>query len=190
MSDLKFQKVLALPTTFTPNTIYIVGNGEFNNVAGMYVSDLTGTTVRSIVDVAFTSDLIKNMLAEINSGRTFVVDTYSDLSTVDTNLYTMTMVIDATGDVSVNSGAALYVYRQTTTSWVKISETESNDLVFDWQYLQNKPNATKEEIDAAVAASHSHSNSEVLNKIGEDQEGNITFNNVVITPTLLTKVEW
>ncbi len=190
MSDLKFQKVLVLPTTFTPNTIYIVGNGEVNNVAGMYVSDLTGTTVRSIVDVAFTSDLINNMLSEINSGRTFVVDTYSDLSTVDTNLYTMAMVIDATGDVSVNSGAALYVYRQTTTSWVKISETESNDLVFDWQYLQNKPNATKEEIDAAVAASHTHNNSEVLNKIGEDQEGNITFNNVVITPILLTKVEW
>lgn len=47
------------------------------------------------------------------------------------------LVLDATGDPSVESGAAEYVYDG--TNWQKISELNDLDLVINWEDIQNKP---------------------------------------------------
>ena len=42
-----------------------------------------------------------------------------------------------------------------------------------------------EEIEESVSLRHTHSNKEQLDKIGEDSEGNFTYNNNTITATLI-----
>ena len=47
-------------------------------------------------------------------------------------------VVDATGDSTVKSGGASYIYDG--SNWIKISEFESMDMIIDWTDIQNKPN--------------------------------------------------
>ena len=48
------------------------------------------------------------------------------------------LVLNATGDVTVQSGGAEYVYDG--TNWRKISELNEIDAIIDWSIIQNKPN--------------------------------------------------
>ena len=48
-------------------------------------------------------------------------------------------VLDATADSTVSSGGATYVYDG--QNWIKVSETESMDLVLQWANILNKPTA-------------------------------------------------
>ena len=59
------------------------------------------------------------------------------------------LVKDATGDTSVTSGWAEYVYDE-NSQWFKMSEGESMDLILDWSNVQNKPTSTTADIDQAV----------------------------------------
>ena len=47
-------------------------------------------------------------------------------------------VVDATGDSTVTSGGASYIYDG--SNWIKISEFESMDAVINWTDIQGKPN--------------------------------------------------
>jgi hypothetical protein len=47
------------------------------------------------------------------------------------------LVLDATGDPSISTGGAEYVYDG--TAWQKISELNDLDLVINWEDIQNKP---------------------------------------------------
>ena len=76
-------------------------------------------------------------------------------------------VKNATGDSTVKSGGATYIYDSATSAWVKISEAESMDLVFSWANLQDKPTSSVAAIDAAVLNSHTHANKTQLDSIGE-----------------------
>lgn len=89
-------------------------------------------------------------------------------------------VTDASGDSTVNSGGAYYLYDG--TNWIKTGESESLDLVLSWANIQGKPSslpanggnadtvdnkhasdfATADHTHSVYAAtSHSHSQSEV-----------------------------
>ena len=78
------------------------------------------------------------------------VATYSDLPTENLFDGMKIFVIDASGDQTVASGWAVYRYILSTTSWLKIAEGESLDLVLDWDNIQNKPNMS--------ASNHVHGN--------------------------------
>ena len=84
-------------------------------------------------------------------------------------------MLDASADATVASGAATYVYDFGNTTWVKISEAESLDVVLDWSNIQNGPSSSPAAIDAAVADSHTHANKTQLDKIGENGDGNLTY---------------
>ena len=93
-------------------------------------------------------------------------------------------VIDASDDTTVTSGGATYIYRLSTTSWIKISESESLDLVLSWANLTGKPSSSVTDIDNAVSLRHTHANKSELDKIGEDVNGNLTYNGA------LPVIEW
>lgn len=60
-------------------------------------------------------------------------------------------VKNATGDPSVKSGGAKYIWEGGETGgWVKTSETESMDMSFEWNDIQNKPVSSPDSIDVAV----------------------------------------
>jgi hypothetical protein len=48
-------------------------------------------------------------------------------------------VIDATGDSTVKSGWAEYIYDATNSVWVKRAEKESMDIILDYENIQNVP---------------------------------------------------
>jgi hypothetical protein len=87
-------------------------------------------------------------------------------------------VIDATDDATVTTGGAEYLYDGTT--WIKINESESLDLVTSWADIQNKPTSSVSAIDEAVAAKHSHSNKAVLDKLTEGANGLPLYNGAQI----------
>lgn len=82
---------------------------------------------------------VANLPAEFTALET--VATYADLPITGLFDGRRVMVIDASGDPTVVSGFAVYVYSSTTTSWTKILEGESMDMqaVTDWSNITNKP---------------------------------------------------
>lgn len=86
------------------------------------------------------------------------------------------LVTDATGDNTVSSGGATYVYDVSKTLWKKIGETESMDLVLSWSNINNRPTSAVADIDDAVTKRHTHTNKLSLDKVGEDENGDFTYN--------------
>ncbi|WP_263142051.1 hypothetical protein [Pseudomonas sp. RIT-PI-AD] len=87
----------------------------------------------------------------------------------------VTDATDATADPTVERGAAMYAWNPATSSWLKIAEYESMDLQLTWAMLQGGPTSTPAQIDAAVAAAHTHANKAVLDKLGESAEGRLRY---------------
>ena len=131
-----------------------------------------------------------------------VTDTYikstiddRDNGTYPDGKFSYVYVMDATDDATVTSGGALYLYNPSIISapgyavgqeWIKLSEQESMDVVLDWANIQNKPASTIAEIDAAVAARHTHVNKLILDKFDETAEGEVTYNGKELRGSYLT----
>lgn len=73
-----------------------------------------------------------------NAGIT-IVDTYANMTALTPSDAKVVFVKDATGDSTVKSGWAQYMYEDATKSWVKLAEQESLDVVLDWANVTNKP---------------------------------------------------
>ena len=84
------------------------------------------------------------------------VATYADLPTTGLVDGLNVFVTDASGDPSgtVTSGWAIYKYTLSTTTWVKIAENESLDVVTSWDNITNKPSTF-------TPSSHTHAISDV-----------------------------
>ena len=117
------------------------------------------------------------------------------------------LVLDATADPTVNSGSALYAYELATTTWHKVSEYESLDLTGLMTSFGIKVGAGATEsisngetitfaagsanisivrsgntltFDVSGGAAHSHTNLTELNKIGQDGDGDLTYNSTAV----------
>lgn len=91
-----------------------------------------------------------------SSSGMMTVATYSDLPSTGLVDGLNVFVTDASGDPSgtVTSGWAIYKYTLSTTTWVKIAENESLDVVTDWSNITNKPSTF-------TPSSHTHTIGEV-----------------------------
>jgi len=173
MSDFKVFKTTSVPSTLVENAIYLVSAG---NYVEMYVTSTAGVAKR----IPVQSDVqgwINDALAGIN-GVTIVADIAArNALTPTSNVFVH--VIDATGDATVSVGAAMYLYNHGTTSWIKVTEYESLDLVMSWENLTGKPSSSPTAIDAAVTAA-THSNRTVLDLLGASS-GALTYNGSAVT---------
>lgn len=98
-------------------------------------------------------------------GANFVVQTIAERNALSGAVVgTIAYVVDATADTSVTSGGATYIYN--ATSWTKISEWESMDLVLTWNSIQGRPTSTVSDIDDAVSKKHTHVNTTTLDDLG------------------------
>lgn len=170
--ELKVYRETALPGQLEPASIYIIAPPDKADYAEIYITDKTGTKTRRLLNDRDIQTLIAQSLSA--SGQMSVVANIAErdrISDPKGEVY----VIDASGDSSVKSGGARYLYH--SGQWLKTAETESMDLVFSWDNLQDKPTSTPTKIDAAVRDSHTHANKTHLDKIGEDESGNLTYNN-------------
>lgn len=174
MATYKVFKETALPGTLEANSIYLVAPAAKPNYVEMYVTGAVASTVKRIITDTDVQSMIDSSVASF-SQLEVVADITARNALAPTRNMTV-LVLNATGDATVASGAATYVYRLATTSWIKISEAESMDLSITWASISGKPSSSPAQIDAAVAATHTHANLTQLNKIGEDGNGDLTYN--------------
>jgi hypothetical protein len=176
----------ALPTTLENDSLYVVAPGSTPDYIELYAVNSVGS-IRRIPTLGDITTKINTALAGINSLT--VVNDFAALNALHPATNEYVLVINATGDTTVASGGASYVYSTVTGLWTKVSETANTNLIMNWSTLIGKPNSTPAEIDAAVSASHPHLNKATLDKIGENGTGHLTFNGIVVS-TEWASVNW
>lgn len=169
---LKIRKVTTLPGSFEASTLYLVRHASNVNLFDIYLSTDDGASVRHIIKDTDIDAKITTALAGFSNLEVVANIAARDALAPTRNV--QVIVLDATGDATVASGAATYVYRLSNTTWYKVSEAESLDVVLQWANIQNKPSSTVADIDDAVTKRHTHSNSSVLNGLG-DSTGLLTY---------------
>lgn len=173
MATYSIYKETTLPGVLQANSIYLVAPAARPDYVEMYVTGTSASTIKRIIDAAQVQSLIDAAVSGINTLEVVANIAARNALTPTRNI--QVLVLDATGDATVASGAATYVYRFSTTSWIKISEAESQDVVLQWSNIQNKPTSSVADIDDAVTKKHTHANKTELDKIGESG-GQFTYN--------------
>lgn len=176
MTTTTFQiyKETALPGTLQPSSIYFIAPPGSTDYVEIYVTNSNGTVARRVIDANDVQLMINSTLAGANE-LTIVNDIAARDALLPLTVVKSVYVVDATGDSTVASGGATYLYNVGTSTWIKVSEAESMDVVFNWTSIVGRPTSSAAAIDAAVAASHTHANMNQLNKVGEDSGGNLTY---------------
>jgi len=174
MSLLKIHKTTALPATLEGHAVYLVAPTAKPNYVEMYVTSADGSTARRIINSDDIQAMIDAAVAGVSSGLQIVADIAARNALSATNGQYV-LVLDASADPTVSSGAASYVWRAATSQWIKLTEYESLDLELTWANISGKPTSSPAAIDAAVANSHTHANMTQLAKVGEDANGNFTY---------------
>ena len=187
-TSLQIFRETALPAELVPYAIYMIAPSGAANAAyvEMYVTDSSGAAKR-IVNRADISAMIATEIASANALS--IVANIADRTALAPTRSEFVFVIDATGDSSVSSGGATYLYNPVNYTWVKINEAESLDVVTNWNSITGRPTSTPNDIDAAVAVMHTHSNKTQLDNIGQDANGLLTYNGVLPLTGWMT-VNW
>lgn len=181
MALLKVFKETVLPGTPVADAIYYITDANASYVQ-MYVTSTAGVA-RRIPTSADTSAQITAAMGAFSKG-TVVADIAARNAQTGRIVGDLTLVLNATGDATVASGAATYVVQSIgPVVWVKISEAESLDVALTWANITGKPASSPTSIDLAVTNSHTHANLTQLNLIG-DSGGQLTYNSIIV------KTEW
>ena len=175
-TTFKPSKLTAVPSLpCEGNAVFFVAPQSKPNYIEIYVSNNAGTALKRLLTDVDIQSLIDASISGLAGEMPIVADIAARNALVLTK-NTQVLVLDATGDSTVASGAATYLYRVSTTSWIKLNEAESLDLILQWANIQGKPTSSPTAIDTAVSNSHTHTNKTQLDKIGE-ADGLFTYNN-------------
>jgi hypothetical protein len=178
---LDIKKLTAVPSSFAPNTLYFIGPSDATDELQIILSSKDGSTARHAITKSEIQDLINSAIKAANAILYAADITARNALSLSSNA--MVYVADATGDSTVKSGAALYFYDSSKQTFTKVAEYESMDLVITWDIIQGKPTSAVADIDAAVTKAHTHANEAQLDKIGEDSDGNLTYNGKTVGAT-------
>lgn len=174
MPTLLAFKETALPAQLQANALYFVAPPARPGYVEIYVTDSAGDAVRRVIDQATIQGMIDAAIAG-GTGGGVIVDDIAARNALEATNALQVLVIDASADPTVTTGAATYVWRETSNAWIKISEAESMDLSLSWVALSGRPSSTPANIDAAVTSRHTHTNATQLGQIGEDGDQNLTY---------------
>lgn len=148
-SPLYFQKVLSLPDTFSPNTIYLVKPDSSTEYIEFYISGKGGNSIFKLPDVNTINNLINNQF--------LIVSTYEQLlntNVTNTDMVSIAWVLDTSGDVNTNGLPAPYIYVPNLTTnvgqWYCLFNIQYLENNVDWNWIINGPVSTPSEIDQVV----------------------------------------
>lgn len=115
------------------------------------------------------------------TGKVKKYATYVDLMAVVEDFPFLAWVVDATADMTVITGSALYMYDpDNEMNYTKVYETELLDrdlgIIFKWEMILDKPTSAVEDIDAAVLVRHSHTNKGALDVLSTAIDGTLLVN--------------
>lgn len=187
MANFRAEKVLALPGSLTANTIYFVADGVDADLMEVYVSSSDGTSARRVPTMADINTAITDAISAANG--IIVVQDITERDNLGYSLPSkMVLVVDATGDGTVVSGAATYV--NDGNNWIKIAEHESLDVTLEWASIQDGPTSSVTAIDTAVTNSHTHTNKAVLDNLTFNEEAGGLLYSTVPVGTVFGTVAW
>ena len=190
---LKIFKLNAIPSTWEANSTYYIANQSNADLVEIYITskDNGGTvTVRRNP----TETDIKGWITDQVGAATEIL-VVADIAARDALTLTAVRYVfvkDATGDTTVTSRAAAYLYDPAAPAnarWHKMFETESLDFVLNWEHLLDKPTSSVADIDDAVSKRHVHANKAQIDKIGEDTSGRLTYDGNPVAPVFTTS-DW
>lgn len=184
---LTIQRVNALPGTLAAETIYLVKTGTELTLT---VTGTTGAVVATTVSKADVNTAISTAIGALDMSNS--VEFAANIAARDAMTLTKSAfvyVADATADATVSAGAALYLYDLNNTTWHKVTEYESLDLVLSWENITGKPNSSVADIDDAVAKRHSHANMAVLDLLSAPA-GQLLYNGEPVGGVVSTGNEW
>jgi hypothetical protein len=184
MAFAQFQLLNTLPGSLDPHTFYYVLNGAN---AESYLTD-ANSVAKAIGNTARTNALITAALASLNTIQKVANIAARNALESSLNTNAMVLVADATGDNTVAAGAATYFWDDALSSWSKISEYESLDVITTWASLSGKPTSAVADIDDAVTKRHAHANKTIIDKWGESG-GEPTYNGQFLDTRLKT-ADW
>lgn len=187
MANFLVFRETALPGTLQPYAMYLIAPAANPDFLEIYVTGSTASVVKRVINTDDIQTLIDNSLSSLNQLEIVADIAERDALTPTANI--TVLVLDASADATVNSGAATYIYKLSTTEWIKISEWESLDVALTWESLQNKPTSLVADIDDAVAKRHTHANKTELDKITESAEGYLLYNGS-LPPTAWGSTGW
>lgn len=187
--SLTIARVNALPETLAASTLYLVKSGTELVIT---VTGNTGAVVATTVSKADVNNAISAAIGGLDMSNS--VEFAADIAARDTLAASLTKsafvyVQDATDDETVEAGAAMYLYNFAAETFYKVTEYESLDLVQSWSNLIGKPDSTPAQIDAAVAATHTHANKAVLDALSDDA-GVLKYNGALIGNVVNVGNEW
>ena len=191
--EFKTHRVTELPEVLEAYAIYFVapvaGNEEYVEI---YVSSSDGASARRVMNEQDIQALIDAKDVGEGPSELFVYNTIAERGAPVPAKVVFAYVIDASSDSTVTSGGASYVFNPVSETWSKTSESESLDLVLNWDKIEGKPTSTSTAIDSAVTDSHKHGNKTELDKIGENVSGELTYGGVAVSSgvTQWTTTNW
>jgi hypothetical protein len=173
----------ALPGTLQPYSVYFIAPASNPDLVEIYVTSATGAAPhRHVINKTEIQTMIDNSI-QTASRLTIVADITARNALAPTK-EVYVYVTNATGDATVASGGATYLYNPTNSTWIKTSEAESMDYVVSWASIIGKPTSTPAQIDDAVSKTHSHANKTQLDLVGQNAAGELTYNGTQV------KTEW
>lgn len=185
MAQLRIERVAALPAQLTASTLYFVRGSEADLAELVLVGSDVGE-VRHLLNKSEVAAMIAAASTELSN--IIVVPDIAARDALTPTQNEIVLVVDATGDPSVNAGAATYLYELATTTWIKIAEYESMDVSFDWANILNGPGSSPAQIDSAVSQAHTHANKGVLDLLDSNEDG-LTFGGTPVG-NFITNAEW
>ena len=174
MPNFQIFKETAVPSSFQPNSVYLVAPTGRPGVLEIYVSDNAGVAARKAIDHSQVQAMIDAAIAAGSGGAT-IVDNIAARNALTVQNAATVFVVDASADATVDGSWASYIWRASTSSWIKTGEGESLDLVVAWDRLTGRPTSSPAQIDAAVTDRHTHTNKTQLDKVNEDAQGNLLY---------------
>ncbi len=181
MTTYALYKETAVPGTMQPNAIYFIAPTGSPDLLEIYVTNSAGNAERHTHTNAEIQAMIDASVSALGSGAAIVDDIAARDALTPAN-GSQVYVIDASGDPTVSSGGATYIYRSSNTTWIKQSESESLDVALTWASITGGPSSTPAQIDQAVTDRHTHANKTQLDNI-DDSSGNMTYSGSTLVKT-------
>lgn len=188
MTKLDFRAVSVLPADLAPNTFYFVQNGTY---AESFLTTVDGA-LRRIGNSRMVQDIVRTELLEHYKNNLEVavdIPARNALGVLATRSF-MVIVIDATDDPGVSEGSALYAYDYQFQEWYLLTAYGTAATSVAWADVTGKPNSSKNQLDEAVAKSHTHDNTDTLVLLGTAADGTLLFSGNKIGSARWTGEEW
>lgn len=182
MPNLVIYKVNNLPETLNPDSLYVIRKSEYHKAELVFTS--SSGEVLPVIDTEAVQTLIADAVSKTSSINMF--DNIEERNAAqfmgDASVY----VVDASDDPQVGDGPALYFYKKSTNEFTLILCAKHTS----WGEILNGPQSTPAQIDAAVQNAHVHENTEIINELGDDGNGQLTYKGALISGFVLVNPEW